>query len=70
MGNDMASDNSSAVCKLKEQGMPTYEFQCVKCRKRFDLVYTITEYARKAKKIKCSRCGSTRVGRTISELLK
>ena len=31
--------------------MPTYEFQCVKCRKRFDLVYTVMEYERKAKKL-------------------
>jgi putative FmdB family regulatory protein len=65
MGNDMASD-SSAVCKLEEQGMPTYEFQCVKCRKRFELAYSVTEYERRAKKIKCPKCGSTRVGRQIS----
>jgi putative FmdB family regulatory protein len=57
---------SSAVCKLEEQGMPTYEFQCVKCRKRFELAYSVTEYERKAKKIKCPKCGSTRVGRQIS----
>ena len=46
--------------------MPTYEFQCVKCRKRFDLVYTIMEYERKAKNIKCPKCSSTMVGRQIS----
>jgi putative FmdB family regulatory protein len=46
--------------------MPTYEFQCEKCRKRFALVYSITEYERKEKTIKCPKCGSTRVGRQIS----
>jgi putative FmdB family regulatory protein len=46
--------------------MPTYEFQCEKCRKRFELVYTIKEYERKARKLKCPKCGSTRVGRKIS----
>ncbi|GEM_PF-1716158 len=39
--------------------MPTYEFQCEKCRKRFEIGYTITEYERQAKKkIKCPKCGS------------
>jgi putative FmdB family regulatory protein len=46
--------------------MPTYEFQCEKCRKRFELAYSITEYQRRAKKIKCPKCGGTRVGRQIS----
>jgi putative FmdB family regulatory protein len=42
--------------------MPTYEFQCEKCRKRFELTYAITEYERQAKKkIKCPRCTSIRV---------
>ena len=46
--------------------MPTYEFQCEKCRKQFALAYSITEYERKKRKIKCPKCGSTRVGRQIS----
>ncbi len=46
--------------------MPTYEFQCEKCRKRFELACTITEYERKEKNIKCPKCGSTRVRRQIS----
>jgi putative FmdB family regulatory protein len=47
--------------------MPTYEFQCEKCRKRFELTYAITEYERQArKKIKCPKCTSTKVIRQIS----
>ena len=46
--------------------MPTYEFQCEKCRKRFELVCTITEYERKARKLKCPKCHSIRVGRKLS----
>ena len=47
--------------------MPTYEFQCEKCRKRFELTYAIMEYERQAKKkIKCPKCASARVLRRIS----
>lgn len=47
--------------------MPTYEFQCEKCRKRFELTYAITEYERLAKKkIKCPKCRSIKVVRQIS----
>ncbi len=47
--------------------MPTYEFQCEKCRKRFELTYGVVEYERAVKKkIKCPKCGSTRVLRQIS----
>jgi putative FmdB family regulatory protein len=47
--------------------MPTYEFQCEKCRKRFELTYSITEYERQAKKkIKCPKCASIKIVRQIS----
>ncbi len=47
--------------------MPTYEFQCEKCRKRFELAYSIAEYERQAKKkIKCPKCASIKVVRRIS----
>jgi putative FmdB family regulatory protein len=47
--------------------MPTYEFQCEKCRKRFELIYNVAEYERAAKKkIKCPKCASTKVLRQIS----
>jgi putative FmdB family regulatory protein len=47
--------------------MPIYEFQCEKCRKRFELTYSITDYERQAKKkIKCPKCASIKVVRQIS----
>jgi putative FmdB family regulatory protein len=47
--------------------MPSYEFRCDKCRKRFELTYNLTEYERAVKKkIKCPKCASTKVLRQIS----
>ncbi len=47
--------------------MPTYEFQCQKCKKAFELTCSITEYERKKKEgIKCSECGSLEVEQQIS----
>ena len=47
--------------------MPTYEFQCEKCRKRFEITYSLMEYGRqRKKKMKCPKCASTRVVRQIS----
>jgi putative FmdB family regulatory protein len=47
--------------------MPTYEFLCQKCKKRFELVWSLAQYDREMKKkTKCSKCGSTSVVRQIS----
>jgi putative FmdB family regulatory protein len=47
--------------------MPKYEFQCEKCRKRFELTCSVTEYERQTKKkIKCPKCASVKVIRQIS----
>jgi putative FmdB family regulatory protein len=47
--------------------MPTYEFRCEKCRKVFELSYSVTDYARNKKKgFKCAKCGSSRVVQQIS----
>jgi putative FmdB family regulatory protein len=47
--------------------MPRYEFQCQKCKKPFELLYSLTEYERaEKKKIKCPKCKSVRVVRQIS----
>lgn len=51
----------------KEIAMPSYEFQCERCRKRFELSYTVSEYERQMKKkIKCPKCASVKVVRQIS----
>ena len=47
--------------------MPTYEFLCQKCKKRFELVCSLEQYDREMKrKPKCPKCGSTSVVRQIS----
>ena len=44
--------------------MPTYEFKCEKCKKRFSLMMTISEYENK--KIRCPKCKSVRVKQQIT----
>lgn len=44
--------------------MPTYEFVCEKCRKRFTLVLSISEYEKK--KMECPKCKSRKVKQQIS----
>ena len=39
--------------------MPTYQYRCEKCRKRFDRVESIREHG--TKRIRCPSCKSTRV---------
>jgi putative FmdB family regulatory protein len=43
--------------------MPIYEYLCKKCRKRFTLVMSVSEYEKK--KIKCPKCQSTRVEQEV-----
>jgi len=44
--------------------MPTYDFRCGGCRKRFTLTMSIGE--RDRKRIKCPKCGSRRVEAVFS----
>ena len=44
--------------------MPTYEFECRKCRHRFNLVESITEHDKHREK--CSRCAGTDIQSLIS----
>jgi putative FmdB family regulatory protein len=47
--------------------MPTYDFLCEKCRRKFSLMLSIAEFERQtAKRIRCPRCKSVRVSRQIS----
>ncbi|MGD0309731.1 MAG: zinc ribbon domain-containing protein [Acidobacteriota bacterium] len=39
--------------------MPTYEYLCTKCRKKFSLRMSISEHD--TKKIRCPKCKSTKV---------
>ena len=44
--------------------MPTYEFVCEKCKKRFTLILSISEYEKK--KMECPKCKSRKVKQQIS----
>jgi putative FmdB family regulatory protein len=44
--------------------MPTYEFICEKCNKRFSLMISIFDYEKK--KYQCPKCKSKRVKQQIS----
>jgi putative FmdB family regulatory protein len=39
--------------------MPTYQYRCEKCGKKFERIETISE--REATKPKCAKCGSKKV---------
>ncbi len=43
--------------------MPTYEYRCRKCGKKFSEVMTMAEHDKK--KVKCPKCGSTQVGQSV-----
>ncbi len=43
--------------------MPMYEFECHKCKKKFSLVLSLSEYEKK--KPSCPKCGSKQVEQLI-----
>ncbi len=46
--------------------MPVYEFRCLKCKKKFDVVKSIAEMGKA--KIKCQKCKSGSVERIWSSV--
>jgi putative FmdB family regulatory protein len=46
--------------------MPTYEFRCLNCKKRFEQVIAYADYD--STKIICIYCGSTSVSRSIGRV--
>jgi len=46
--------------------MPTYDFLCLDCQKRFDLFMTYSEYG--TKPIVCAHCGSTNAKRRLNRV--
>ena len=46
--------------------MPSYEYRCRDCRRRFEVFQSYNEYG--TKEIKCSHCGSTNVQRKIGRI--
>ncbi|MGB9898969.1 FmdB family zinc ribbon protein, partial [Thermanaerothrix sp.] len=46
--------------------MPTYEYRCLDCRKRFEVFMTYAEYGTRA--VTCPHCGSSNVQRRIGRV--
>lgn len=46
--------------------MPTYEYRCVECHKRFEIFLTYANYDRK--KVTCPACGSHKIQRRIGRI--
>ena len=44
--------------------MPTYDFVCEKCKKKFSLALTISEHEKT--KFRCPKCKSTKVKQEIT----
>ncbi len=45
--------------------MPTYDYVCNKCKKRFSLVMSMSDYEKK--KAKCPKCASADVSRSVQQ---
>ncbi|PYU92802.1 MAG: zinc ribbon domain-containing protein [Acidobacteria bacterium] len=43
--------------------MPTYEYVCKKCRKRFTLLMTVMEYEKR--KTRCPKCSSSQIEQVL-----
>ncbi len=44
--------------------MPTYDYLCRKCRKKFSLIMTISAHDKK--KVRCPKCKSTQVEQQLN----
>ncbi len=44
--------------------MPTYEFKCLNCQNKFQIIESITKYDQK--KVKCPKCGEKKLERLFS----
>jgi putative FmdB family regulatory protein len=46
--------------------MPTYQYRCLNCKRRFDVFLLYSEYGTQA--VQCSHCGSNKVQRRIGRI--
>jgi putative FmdB family regulatory protein len=65
-GNAADGYFSSAYERRGEQ-MPTYDYRCPGCKKKFSVMMTIREHD--AKKVKCPKCGTKKVEQQISHFM-
>jgi putative FmdB family regulatory protein len=47
--------------------MPSYDYQCPECKKKFSLMLTIKEHD--GGKVKCPKCGGKKVEQRISPFM-
>jgi putative FmdB family regulatory protein len=52
----MSVDRQGEVTNAGRGEVPTYDFRCAECRKKFSLIMTIGQRIRK--RVKCPKCGS------------
>jgi putative FmdB family regulatory protein len=46
--------------------MPTYQYNCLDCKRRFEVFMTYSEYGTRS--IQCTRCGSEKIQRRIGRI--
>jgi putative FmdB family regulatory protein len=46
--------------------MPTYQYRCLNCKRRFDIFLLYSEYGKRA--VHCTHCGSEKVQRRINRI--
>lgn len=44
--------------------MPSYDYRCTECNRKFSLTMTVAEYEKK--KVKCPKCGSKKVEQRLA----
>ena len=47
--------------------MPTYEYECEECKKKFSRILSIAEHGKKA--VKCPKCKSKKVRQVVSSFI-
>jgi len=47
--------------------MPTYDYRCPACKKKFSVMMSITEH--EARKVKCPKCGGKKLEQQISTFM-
>jgi putative FmdB family regulatory protein len=52
---------SEKSLRAEEGAMPQYEYLCTSCGKKFPTVLTLAEHEESKVKVKCPKCGSTKV---------
>jgi putative FmdB family regulatory protein len=47
--------------------MPTYDYRCLSCKKKFTLIMSIKDHD--ASRVKCPKCGQKKVEQLISQFI-